>query len=64
LPELTPVGRYFRFSRGNSNVAVRAQAALAGQGVSIVPYTVTCQDILNGALTMIARRSAPSQHVL
>jgi hypothetical protein len=28
-----------------------------------VPYTVTCQDILNGALTIIARRSAPSRRV-
>lgn len=49
----------YNFSRGYSNAAVRAQAALAGQGISIVSYTVAYQDILNGALKMIACRSAP-----
>lgn len=48
----------YDFSRGDSNAAVRAQAALAGQGISIVSYTVAYQDILNGSLKMIACRCA------
>ena len=48
----------YDFSRGYSNAAVRAQAALAGQGISIVSYTVAYQDILNGSLKMIACRCA------
>jgi LysR family glycine cleavage system transcriptional activator len=49
----------YHFLRGYSNAAVRAQAALAGQGISIVSFTAAYQDILNGALKMIACRSAP-----
>lgn len=52
----------YDFSRGYSNAAVRAQAALAGQGISIVSYTVAYQDILNGTLKMIACRSAPFEY--
>ena len=52
----------YRFLRGYSNAAVRAQAALAGQGISIVSYTVAYQDILNGSLKMIACRSAPCEY--
>ena len=40
----------YHFSRGYSNAAVRAQAALTGQGVSIVSFTAAHQDILNGTL--------------
>ncbi|WP_332878169.1 LysR substrate-binding domain-containing protein [Massilia sp. S19_KUP03_FR1] len=49
----------YHFARSYSNAAVRAQAALAGQGISIVSYTAAYQDLLNGTLKMIACRSAP-----
>lgn len=49
----------YHFARGFSNAAVRAQAALAGQGIALVSYTVAYQDILNGTLKRIACRSAP-----
>ena len=49
----------YHFARGFSNAAVRAQAALAGQGIALVSYRVAYQDILNGTLKRIACRSAP-----
>jgi LysR family glycine cleavage system transcriptional activator len=62
LRENRVLNRDYDFSRGYSNAAVRAQAALAGQGISIVSYTVAYQDILNGTLKMIACRSAPCEY--
>jgi LysR family glycine cleavage system transcriptional activator len=38
---------------------VLAQAAVAGQGVALVPYGIAFQDIAPGALRQIACRSAP-----
>ena len=52
----------YHFARGYSNAAVRAQAALAGQGISIVSYTAAYQDVLNGDLRMIDCRSGPCEY--
>lgn len=49
----------YHFSRGYSNVAVRTQAAVAGQGIGLVSYSVACQDIQSGALNILDCRSAP-----
>jgi LysR family glycine cleavage system transcriptional activator len=51
-------GKY-DFSRSYSNFAVMVQSAVAGQGVGLVTYAVAYEDIQNGALKMIACRSAP-----
>jgi LysR family glycine cleavage system transcriptional activator len=51
-------GKY-DFSRGYSHWGVLVQAAVAGQGVALVPYGIACQDISSGALRQIACRSAP-----
>jgi LysR family glycine cleavage system transcriptional activator len=51
-------GKY-DFSRGYSHWGVLVQAAVAGQGVALVPYGIACQDIASGALRQIACRSAP-----
>lgn len=47
------------FSRGYSHWGVLVQAAVAGQGVALVPYGIACGDIASGALRRIACRSAP-----
>ena len=49
----------YDFSRGYSHWGVLVQAAVAGQGVALVPYGIACQDIASGALRQIACRSAP-----
>ncbi|MCC2959260.1 LysR family transcriptional regulator [Massilia sp. IC2-278] len=51
-------GKY-DFSRGYSHWGVLVQAAVAGQGVALVPYGIACQDIASGALRQIPCRSAP-----
>lgn len=51
-------GKY-DFSRSYSNFAVLAQAALAGQGISLVSYAIAYEDIRTGALKMLACRCAP-----
>ena len=51
-------GKY-DFSRGYSHWGVLVQAAVAGQGVALVPYGIAFQDIESGALRQIACRSAP-----
>ena len=48
----------FDFSRGYSHWGVLVQAAVAGQGVALVPYGIACQDIASGALRRIVCRSA------
>ena len=60
LHENGVLGGDYHFSRSYSNGAVRTQAAVAGQGIGLVSYSVAYQDILNGALTMLPCRSAPS----
>ncbi len=47
------------FTRGYSHWGVLVQAAVAGQGVALVPFGIACQDILSGALRQIPCRSAP-----
>jgi LysR family glycine cleavage system transcriptional activator len=50
-------GKY-DFSRGYSHWGVLVQAAVAGQGVALVPYGIACGDLAAGALRQIACRSA------
>jgi LysR family glycine cleavage system transcriptional activator len=50
-------GKY-DFSRGYSHWGVLAQAAVAGQGVALVPYGIACQDIGSGALRQIRCKTA------
>jgi LysR family glycine cleavage system transcriptional activator len=49
----------YDFSRAYSHWGVLAQAAVAGQGIALVPYGIAFQDILAGTLHVIACRSAP-----
>ena len=49
----------YDFSRTFSHWGVLAQAAVAGQGVALVPYGIAFQDIAAGSLRQIACRSAP-----
>lgn len=51
-------GKY-DFSRGYSHWGVLVQAAVAGQGVALVPFGIAYQDIVSGALKRIPARSAP-----
>ncbi|WP_332854053.1 LysR substrate-binding domain-containing protein [Duganella sp. S19_KUP01_CR8] len=51
----------YDFSRSYSNFAVLAQAALAGQGISLVSYAIAYEDLCSGALRRIACFSAPYQ---
>lgn len=53
-------GKY-DFSRGYSHWGVLVQAAVAGQGVALVPYGIACGDLATGALRQIACRSAAFQ---
>jgi LysR family glycine cleavage system transcriptional activator len=45
-------GKY-DFSRGYSHWGVLAQAAVAGQGVALVPYGIAFEDIRSGALRQV-----------
>lgn len=49
----------YDFSRSYSNFAVLAQAALAGQGISLVSYAIAYEDLRTGALKRIVCFSAP-----
>jgi LysR family glycine cleavage system transcriptional activator len=51
-------GKY-DFSRAFSHWGVLAQAAVAGQGVALVPYGIAFEDIASGALRVLNCRSAP-----
>jgi LysR family glycine cleavage system transcriptional activator len=51
-------GKY-DFSRGYSHWGVLAQAAVAGQGVALVPYGIACQDLGSGALRQIRCKTVP-----
>jgi LysR family transcriptional regulator, glycine cleavage system transcriptional activator len=51
-------GRY-DFSRTFSHWGVLAQAAVAGQGVALVPYGIAFQDIAAGSLRVLHCRGAP-----
>jgi LysR family transcriptional regulator, glycine cleavage system transcriptional activator len=51
-------GRY-DFSRVFTHWGVLAQAAVAGQGIALVPYGIAFQDILAGSLRVLPCRSAP-----
>lgn len=43
----------FDFSRGFTNLAVAAQAAIAGQGIALVSYSLVCDDIDRGTLRLM-----------
>lgn len=49
----------YDFSRTYSHWGVLAQAAVAGQGIGLVPYGIAFEDIRAGTLRQIACRSAP-----
>jgi LysR family glycine cleavage system transcriptional activator len=49
----------YDLSRSYTNFAVLAQAAIAGQGVSLISYAVAYEDIRSGALLQLKCRSAP-----
>ncbi|WP_312485669.1 LysR substrate-binding domain-containing protein [Massilia timonae] len=49
----------YDFSRAYSHWGVLVQAAVAGQGVALVPYGIAFQDIASGALRLIPCRSVP-----
>jgi len=49
----------YDLSRSYTNFAVLAQAAIAGQGVSLISYTVAYDDLRSGALKMLDCRYAP-----
>jgi LysR family glycine cleavage system transcriptional activator len=49
----------YDLSRSYTNFAVLAQAAIAGQGVSLISYAVAYEDLRSGALLMLKCRSAP-----
>ncbi len=49
----------YDFSRTYTHWGVLAQAAVAGQGIALVPYGIAFQDIRAGTLRVIACRSAP-----
>ncbi|GAB3452179.1 glycine cleavage system transcriptional regulator GcvA [Massilia terrae] len=48
----------YDFSRGYSHWGVLVQAAVAGQGVALVPFGIACGDLASGGLRQIACRSA------
>jgi LysR family glycine cleavage system transcriptional activator len=50
-------GKY-NFSRGYTHWGVLVQAAVAGQGVALVPYGIACGDLATGALRQIKCKSA------
>jgi LysR family glycine cleavage system transcriptional activator len=56
-----PEGR-FDFSRGFTNLAVAAQAAIVGHGIALVPYSLVCDDIDRGLLRLMRGASAAYPH--
>lgn len=53
-----PRGRY-NFTKGYSHWGVLAQAAVAGQGVGLVAYSIVYEDLRKGALKLLQGRSVP-----
>ncbi|MDE2431153.1 MAG: transcriptional regulator, partial [Burkholderiales bacterium] len=49
----------YNFSRCYSHAGVLVQAAVAGQGIALVPYTIAFEDVAKGALKLLPCRSAP-----
>jgi LysR family glycine cleavage system transcriptional activator len=49
----------YDFSRVFTHFGVLAQAAVAGQGIALVPYGIAFQDIAAGSLRVLPCRSAP-----
>ncbi|TWI68987.1 LysR family glycine cleavage system transcriptional activator [Pseudoduganella lurida] len=52
----------FDFSRGFTNLAVAAQAAIVGQGIALVPYWLAWDDIGRGVLRMMRGASASVEY--
>ena len=52
----------YDFSRTFSHWGVLTQAAVAAQGIALVPYGIAFQDLQAGTLRVIACRSAPYHH--
>lgn len=59
LNENKVLKRKYDFSRGYSHSGVLVQAAVAGQGVALVPYAIAYEDVAKGALKLLRCRSAP-----
>jgi len=49
----------YDFARMYSHWGVLAQAAVAGQGIGLVPYGIAFEDIRAGTLLQLACKSAP-----
>jgi LysR family glycine cleavage system transcriptional activator len=47
------LGPRYNFARGYSHSSVLVQAAVAGQGVALVPYMIACEDVAKGALCLL-----------
>lgn len=52
----------FDFSRGFTNMAVAAQAAIVGQGIALLPHWLAADDIERGALRVMRRASVAFPH--
>ncbi|QBE66229.1 LysR substrate-binding domain-containing protein [Pseudoduganella lutea] len=50
------------FSRGFTNLAVAAQAAIVGHGIALVPYSLVCDDIDRGILRLMRGASVAYPH--
>lgn len=59
LQENKALKGHYDFSRVFTHWGVLAQAAVAGQGIALVPYGIAFQDILAGSLRVLPCRSAP-----
>lgn len=53
------LGRRHNFARGYSHSGVLVQAAVAGQGVALVPYMIACDDVAKGALCLLPCQGLP-----
>ncbi len=53
---------HFDFSRGFTNLAVAAQAAIVGHGIALVPYSLACDDIDRGLLRLMRGASVRYSH--
>jgi LysR family glycine cleavage system transcriptional activator len=50
------------FSRSYSHSGLLVQAAVAGHGVALVPYSIACEDILKGGLQIFSCKPVSSEY--
>lgn len=53
------LGQRHNFARGYSHSGVLVQAAVAGQGVALVPYMIACDDVAKCALCLLPCQGLP-----